>query len=173
MAVIKRIIIFLVLASAPLLLGLLVTYDIIKVDWVSMMEIQPSYKPQEAPLPMPARSVPVQGAYNSAVLGPPLNPYEATENSLARGKHFYDIACQPCHGNTGQGNGPFSPFIQPRKPVSLLEGRPVNLSDGELFIVISNGVDGAMPSLRQNLPNEEMRWAVVNYVRSLQKKAEQ
>ncbi len=45
----------------------------------------------------------------------------------------------------------------------------MTLSDGELFVVISNGVDGAMPSLRQNLPDEEMRWAVVNYVRSLQK----
>ncbi len=88
MAIIKRILIFLGLASAPLLLGLLITYDFIKVDWVSMMEIQPSYKAQEAPLPMPERSVPVQGAYNSAVLGAPVNPYEATENSLARGKHF-------------------------------------------------------------------------------------
>jgi hypothetical protein len=55
----------------------------------------------------------------------------------------------------------------------LLEGRPLNLSDGELFTVISNGVPGAMPSLRQNLPDEEMRWAVVNYMRSLQKKAKQ
>lgn len=169
MAVIKRILIFLGLASAPLLLGLLITYDFIKVDWVSMMEIQPSYNAQEAPLPMPERSVPVQGAYNSAVLGAPVNPYEATENSLARGKHFFEITCQPCHGASGAGNGPFSPFIQPRKPVSLLEGRPVTLSDGELFVVISNGVEGAMPSLRQNLPDEEMRWAVVNYVRSLQK----
>lgn len=169
MAIIKRILIFLVLASAPLLLGLLVTYDVIKLEWVSMMEIQPSYNAQEAPLPLPARSVPVQGAYNDPVLGPPLNPYEATENSLARGKHFYDITCTPCHGATGAGNGTFSAFIQPRRPVSLLEGRPVTMSDGELFVVISNGVDGAMPSLRQNLPTEEMRWSVVNYVRSLQK----
>lgn len=170
MAIIKRLIIVLVVAAMPLLLGLLLTYDVIKIEWISLMEIQPSYRQQEEPLAVPVRSVPVQGAYNSAVLGAPVNPYEATENSIARGKYFYDITCQPCHGATGQGNGPFSPFIQPRKPVSLLEGRPVTLSDGELFIIISNGVDGAMPSLRQNLPDEEMRWAVVNYVRSLQKK---
>jgi mono/diheme cytochrome c family protein len=169
----KRLIIVLVLLSAPLLLGLLVTYDIIKIEWISFMEIQPSYNPQENPLPLPARSVPIQGAYNNPVLGPQENPYPASENSLERGKYFYDITCQPCHGASGQGNGPFSAFLQPRKPVSLVEGRPVTMSDGELFVVISNGVEGAMPDLRQNLPDEEMRWAVVNYVRSLQESGSQ
>jgi len=172
MAIIKRLIVVLIIVSAPLALGLLVTYDIIKVDWVSMMEIQPSYNPQEDPLPLPARSVPIQGTYNDPALGIPENPYPATENSLKRGQYFYEITCLPCHGVKGQGNGPFAVYIQPRRPVSLLEGRPVTLSDGELFVIISEGVNGAMPSLRQHLPDEEMRWAVVNYMRSLQKVGE-
>jgi mono/diheme cytochrome c family protein len=168
MAVMKRLIIVLVVVSMPMLLGLLFTYEVIKIDWISFMEIQPSGQPQRDPLPMPARSVPVQGAYIRAELGAPENPYEATENSIARGKYFYDISCQPCHGAQGQGNGPFAPFLRQNPPSSLLTEDTINLSDGEIFVIISEGIEGAMPAMRYNLPDEEMRWTVVNYVRSLQ-----
>ncbi|WP_322509688.1 cytochrome c [Anaerolinea sp.] len=171
MAVLKRLLIVLGLAVTPLLVGLLFTYDIIKIEWISFMEIQPSFRTQEDPLPLPARSVPIQGAAYIPELGAPINPIPADEASLQRGKTQYEINCQICHGATGRGNGPFAVFLQPRKPVSLLEGRPVTLSDGELFMTITNGVEGAMPSLIQNLPEPQMRWDVVNYVRSLQKQA--
>jgi mono/diheme cytochrome c family protein len=168
MAIIKRLIIVLVVLSMPLVLGLLFTYDIIKIDWISFMEIQPSYNPQEDPLPLPARSVPIQGAYNSAFLGVPTNPIPATENSLARGKYFYDINCAICHAANGSGKTFLSTYLRERPPADLTGERVVNLSDGEIFLTISNGIEGAMPNLRQNLPEEEMRWSVVNYVRSLQ-----
>ena len=48
----------------------------------------------------------------------------------------------------------------------------MNLSDGELFMTITDGVAGGMPSLKENLPTAEMRWDVVNYVRSLQRAGE-
>jgi mono/diheme cytochrome c family protein len=169
MAVLKRLILVLGLVLVPMLGILLFTYDIIKIDWISFMEIQPSFSAQEDPLPMPARSVPVQGAAYIAELGAPANPVPADENSIARGKAQYEITCTICHGATGKGNGPFAVFLQPKKPVNLLEGRPLNLSDGEIFMTITNGVQGAMPPLKENLPTAEMRWDVVNYVRSLQK----
>jgi hypothetical protein len=42
------------LGVVVLLGGVLVlfTYDLIKVDWISFMEIQPSFKPMEHPLPV-------------------------------------------------------------------------------------------------------------------------
>ena len=40
---------------------LLFAYDIVKVEWISFMEIQPSYKPMEDPLPPPPDSIPVEG----------------------------------------------------------------------------------------------------------------
>ena len=46
----------------------------------------------------------------------------------------------------------------------------MTLSDGELFMTITNGVEGKMPHLRENFPEAKMRWDVVNYVRSLQVK---
>jgi mono/diheme cytochrome c family protein len=169
MAVLKRLFILLGLATVPLLLGLLFTYDIIKIDWISFMEIQPSFSAQEDPLPLPPRSVPVQGAAYIPELGAPANPVAADDASVALGKTQYEINCKICHGASGKGNGPFSAFLAPKKPANLLEGRPVTMSDGELFMVITNGVQGAMPPLKENLPTLEMRWDVVNYVRSLQK----
>lgn len=170
MAIIRRLIILLVVVSLPLAAGLLFTYDIVKIDWVSFMEIQSSFQPQEDPLPMPAQSVPIQGAAYIPNLGAPVNPVAADEASLARGKEQYEINCTICHGAKADGKGPFAVFLAPKKPVSLLEGRPLTLSDGELFLTITNGVEGAMPSLKENLPDASMRWDVVNYMRSLQGK---
>ena len=82
----KRLLMILGGVALPLLVGLLFTYDVIKIDWISFMEIQPSFNPQEDPLPLPARSVPVQGAAYIAELGAPVNPVAADEASLARGK---------------------------------------------------------------------------------------
>ena len=40
---------------------MLFTYDVIKIDWVSFMGIQPSYKQMRDPLPVPAQSIPIEG----------------------------------------------------------------------------------------------------------------
>lgn len=168
MAVMKRLAIILALIAAPLLFGLLFTYDIIKIEWVSFMEIQPSFSPQEDPLPMPARSVPIDGAVLVANAAQLDNPVPANENSLARGEYFYNINCAQCHGPAGQGNGPFAVYLRERPPSDLTAESAVSRSDGEIYEIISNGIEGAMPSLRQNLPDPEMRWSVTNYVRQLQ-----
>jgi mono/diheme cytochrome c family protein len=168
MAVLKRLLIVLALVSAPLALGLLFTYDIIKIDWISFMEIQNSFKPQEDPLPVPALSVPVQGAAYIAVLGAPANPVPADADSIKRGKADYEIGCRICHGAKGDGRGPFAAFLN-NKPANLLIDRPVTLSDGEIFMTITDGVEGKMPQLRENFPDARSRWDIVNYVRSLQK----
>ena len=171
MGVMKRLWIVLGIVMVPLLLGLLFTYDVVKIEWVSFMQIQSSFKPQRDPLPVPAGSVPVQGAAYVAELGAPVNPIAADAASLARGKVDYENTCVICHGATGNGKGPFAPFLQPKPPANLLQGDPLSMSDGEIFMTITNGVAGAMPQLRENLPEAQMRWDVVNYVRSLQKQA--
>lgn len=164
---IKRLILVLGILVLPLILGLVFTYDIIKIDWISFMEIQPSFRSQEDPLPLPARSVPIQGAAYIAELGAPANPVPADADSLARGKASFDVSCALCHGTDGKGTGPFSAFLQ-NKPTNLLTGKPVTDSDGAIFLTITNGVADRMPSLKENLPTAGARWDVVNYVRSLQ-----
>jgi len=39
---------------------LIFSYDIVKIEWISFMEIQPSYRPMEDPLPPPERSIPIE-----------------------------------------------------------------------------------------------------------------
>jgi mono/diheme cytochrome c family protein len=166
---IKRLILVLVIVAIPLLGGLLFSYDIIKIEWISTMKIQPVAKPQRDPLPLPARSVPVQGAAYISGLGAPVNPVPADEVSILRGKQLFNTHCALCHGATAVGNGPFSAMLTKFKPANLTEGNAKTTSDGALFISISNGVAGRMPPMRENLPDTHERWDVVNYLRSLQK----
>jgi mono/diheme cytochrome c family protein len=165
---IKRLGIVLLVVITPFIIGLLFIYDIIKIDWVSMMEIQPSYKAQSAPLPLPKDSIPVEGPAYIAGLGSPVNPVPADQVSLTRGAELYAINCTICHGDKADGKGKIAGFLQPNKPANLLEGNAKNSSDGAIFMVISDGIIGSMPALRENLTVRD-RWDVVNYVRSLQK----
>lgn len=170
MAMIKRLVIVLVVLASPLAVGLLFTYDIIKIDWISFMEIQPSYRTMEDPLPLPPRSVPIQGSAYIVELGVPVNPVAANPESVQRGKEYYDTACALCHGPAGRGDGAFSGFLVRYPPANLVreDANARTLSDGAIFLVITNGVPERMPGLIENLPTADMRWDVVNYVRSLQ-----
>ncbi len=145
---------------------LLFTYDVIKIDWISFMEIQPSYKPMENPLPIPAQSVPVEGAAFIPGMGAPVNPIEADDVSLARGAQLFSINCSHCHGAGGQGDGPIAAFLANRKPADLTSEAVQTKSDGALFLTISNGVPNSMPALNENLSVRD-RWDVVNFIRTL------
>ena len=171
-SLLKRILITLAIAAVPLILGLLLTYQIIHIDWVSFMEIQPSFQAMEDPLPVPPRSVPIQGIAYVPGAGSPDDPIPADQASLDRGKTLYDLNCSLCHGSQGKGDGPVAAELI-RKPPDLTSDRIRAYSDGDTFLIITNGVNpgagvkGGMPALRENLSVGE-RWDVVNYMRSLQ-----
>jgi mono/diheme cytochrome c family protein len=170
---IKRIVIVLGLLALPFAVGLLFTYDILKIEWISMMEIQPSFRAQEDPLPLPARSVPIQGAMIIEGAGAPENPVPADNVSIQRGQALYEPHCGVCHGIQGDGMAVVRSFLREFPPANLLEGASVEMSDGDMFVIISNGIPGRMPAMRANLPTARDRWDVVNYVRSLQEQAGQ
>src|SRR5512140_2891179 len=117
--ILKRLAVIFVAAAAVFAVILLFSYDIIKIDWPSFMEIQPSYRQMEHPLPPPDRSIPVEGPVfvpNSQTL--PENPIKADAASLARGAELYAINCKQCHGETGEGNGPVAAFLTTYKPAN-------------------------------------------------------
>ena len=145
---------------------LVFTYDVIKIDWPSFMEIQPSYKQMEDPLPPPERSIPVEGAIAIPNMGAPENPTVADEASVARGAELFALNCQMCHGPKGEGNGTVAPFLIKYKPANLTTDVVQSKSDGSMFLTISNGLDGRMPALNENLTVSE-RWDVVNFLRTL------
>jgi mono/diheme cytochrome c family protein len=169
-ALAKRITITFAILTAPLILGMLITYQVIRIDWVSFMEIQPSFRAMEDPLPVPERSVPIQGAAYLPGAGTPLNPVPADQATVERGKELYKTSCYVCHGG-GAGDGPVAAKLV-RKPADLMGENVTQLSDGEIFLVITNGVKLSssritMPDLRENLSVGD-RWDVVNYIRTLQ-----
>ena len=145
---------------------MLFTYDVIKIDWPVFMEIQPTFKQMENPLPPPDRSIPVEGAIAIPNLGAPANPVPADEVSVARGAELFAIHCQMCHGVGGEGNGTVAAFLIKFKPANLTLPVVQDKSDGALFLTITNGVTDRMPPLNENLTVRE-RWDVVNYIRTL------
>ncbi len=143
----------------------LFSYDIIKIDWVSFMELQPSFRPMEEPLPVPPDSIPIEGAAYTIGAGVPENPVAPDTVSIQRGAELYRINCVPCHGQDGKGNGVVGSFFT-FKPVDLTGVYVQQLTDEAVFYFISNGVDGRMPPLNENLSVRE-RWDVVNFIFTL------
>ena len=145
-------------------------YDVIKIDFISFMEIQPSFDVQEDPLPVPARSIPVDGPAFIPNMGAPENPVEADEVSLERGRTLFTINCIMCHGQTGEGNGQIAALLA-NKPANLTSIITQSKTDGALFMTITNGVEGRMPPMVENLTVRD-RWDVINYIRTLKPAAQ-
>jgi hypothetical protein len=70
-----------------------------------------------------------------------------------------------CHGATAQGNGPIAPFLA-NKPANLTSPIVQSKSDGSIFLTVTNGVEGKMPALNENLLVPD-RWDLVNFIRTL------
>jgi len=143
----------------------LFAYDIVKINWITFMQIQPSFRPMSQPLPVPTDAIPVEGAAYSLDLGVPPNPVASDQASLARGQELYNINCAVCHGSDGKGNGPIASHLQ-NKPFDLTSFPIHSFTDGGIFFIISTGIPGKMPALNENLTVIE-RWDVVNYMRTL------
>jgi mono/diheme cytochrome c family protein len=100
------------------------------------------------------------------------NPVASSPESIAKGKELYlermKGNCIFCHGEAGSGNEANFPRLR-RKPADLTNKERMNaMTDGEVFWKLSKGINGIMPPGEERM-NEEERWHVVNYVRTLAK----
>jgi cytochrome c5 len=153
------------LVLAPFIVGLLLTYQILRIPFPTNMADQPSIGYQESPRILPPQdAIPIQGVLVDPD-GVPVNPVVADATSLQRGKILYDINCQVCHGKQGHGDGPVAVQFVDQKPRNLTDPDIKDDADGILYIVILQGY-GVMPTLAENLTPREV-WDVVNYVRTL------
>jgi len=165
MTLLKQLLVVFLVVGLLFSVLLMFSMDVIKIEWVTFMEIQPSFDAQEDPLPVPARSIPVDGPASIPNMGAPVNPVVADDVSLERGENLYTINCVMCHGVTGEGNGQVAALLA-NKPANLTLDLTQNKSDGALFLTLTNGVTGRMPPLVENLTVRD-RWDVVNYIRTL------
>jgi len=93
-------------------------------------------------------------------------PVVVTKKLIERGRERYDIYCSPCHSRIGDGRGIMVKhgYIP---PPSFHTDRIRELSDGEIYHVITNGVRN-MPAYNHQV-NPDDRWAIVMYIRALQR----
>jgi mono/diheme cytochrome c family protein len=91
-------------------------------------------------------------------------PVPVTRELFARGRERFTIYCAACHGVLGDGRTVVAARMKLRAPPSILAVTDV---PGRLYGVIAKGY-GLMPSYAAQLSIEE-RWAVVAYLRALQR----
>jgi len=93
------------------------------------------------------------------------NPYFPTKENLELGQRKYLTYCSPCHGNYADGDSRLAGQFP--NPPTLHSDRGRNFEDGMIYHIITNG-QNVMPSYASQVTREE-RWAIVNYIRVLQR----
>lgn len=102
-------------------------------------------------------------------------PIPVTEELMARGELQYGIYCAPCHGYGGYGDGVINQRVIGMRPPqaewipvpSLHTSQTRNRADGYIFRAITEGVR-KMPAYGHQIEPKD-RWAIVLYVRALQR----
>jgi mono/diheme cytochrome c family protein len=93
-------------------------------------------------------------------------PQSVDDAVVERGRQRYTIYCQPCHDARGDGKGIL--FQRGNVPTATFhDEKIVKYPDGQIFDVITNG-SGLMSGYRWPIPPAD-RWAIVAYVRTLQR----
>lgn len=95
-------------------------------------------------------------------------PVPVDRMMLVRGQQLFNVYCAVCHDQTGGGKGITTQYGM-ISPPSYHQDRLREVPDGYLFQVITEG-KGLMGSYHDKIKLQD-RWAVVAYVRALQRAA--
>jgi cbb3-type cytochrome c oxidase subunit III len=95
------------------------------------------------------------------------NPVPVNAESIAAGQKVYAKNCASCHGEGGKGDGKMGAELKP-PPSNLTDAEwKHGTSDGEIFVVIRDGVQKTpMKSFKSKLTTDQI-WQVVNFVHSI------
>jgi mono/diheme cytochrome c family protein len=98
------------------------------------------------------------------------NPVEYSGEIIADGRAHFADHCASCHANDGSGDTPIGRGMWPKPPDMRLD-RTQNLSDGELFWIIENGIRfTGMPAWSTGTKEgETASWHLVHFIRRLPK----
>ncbi|MBI1246607.1 DUF3341 domain-containing protein [bacterium] len=137
-------------------------------------------KPADA---KPEEAKPEEGAAPTPPAEPEPNwvkfvPIEVTSETIKRGQNRFNIYCSVCHGYAGEGDGLVSrrafelidqatPGMAWLPPTNLHTDAVIQQPDGKIFHTITHGIR-KMKGYGDQIPPED-RWAIVTYVRALQK----
>ena len=96
------------------------------------------------------------------------NPVEYSGEVIADGRAHFADHCAMCHANDGSGDTAMGRGMWP-KPPDMRQARTQNLSDGELFWIIENGIRfTGMPAWGTGSKDgERASWHLVHFIRRL------
>ena len=117
--------------------------------------VVPQEKKQPAPWDIPEKYMTME------------NPYKDDASLLKVGKMLYSKHCKSCHGNKGAGNGPKAKQLETHCSEFAAEAFQ-SQGDGEMFYKSFVGRD-EMPNYEKKITDDEDKWAVINYIRSMKK----
>ncbi|MCX5741969.1 MAG: DUF3341 domain-containing protein [Proteobacteria bacterium] len=130
------------------------------------------YGLEDDPTPAPEGAPVATGPAKRWITGFP-KAVDADQRLMDRGKQRFEIYCTPCHGYDGRGAGTVpnrvaqggglwqaQNLVDPGKKL-------ITIPNGQLFNTISNGA-ATMPGYAGQIPHRD-RWAIVLYVRALQR----
>ncbi len=97
--------------------------------------------------------------------------------AAVEGKRIYRDACQPCHGENGDGNGLYSKSLSP-KPRDFTSGKykfrtTTSRSlptDQDILRSISKGIPGTFMPSWENILSEKQRMDLVQYIKTFSKR---
>lgn len=94
------------------------------------------------------------------------NPIALTDAAIAGGREHWADHCAACHGNDGSGQTDIGRGLYPKAP-DMRRAATQQMSDGELFSIIRNGVRlTGMPAWGGE---DAENWKLVHFVRHLPK----
>ena len=148
-----------VLVAITLIVGGIVAYSIARRGLSTRTE--PSRI--EASLARTMRSVATPSRVRSMA-----NPVAPSDTVLVDGMEHFADHCAACHANNGSGDTEIGRGLYPRAP-DMRDAATQELSDGELFSIIENGIRlTGMPAWGTGTPEgERASWALVHFIRRL------
>ena len=100
------------------------------------------------------------------------NPFPATPEVLAEGRAHFADHCAVCHANNGSGQTTMGQGMYP-KPPDLRLAQTQELTDGEIYSIIHNGVRLTGMPAWGDVDNDPDSWKLVVFIRHLPKLTEQ
>lgn len=102
------------------------------------------------------------------------NPLPLTQELLKEARAHFADHCASCHANNGSGQTAIGKNVYPKSPDLRLPDTQ-NMSDGELFFIIQNGIRfTAMPAWGTGDPAKDGdSWQLVHFIRHLPRQTEE
>ena len=131
--------------------------------WVSGVSLAFADKPDKAQCPQNRTTADAPEKYSGLK-----NPLEATEKRMKKGEVLYMDTAQPmqclhCHGARGDGTGELGLQADPPARNFTCAETMKNISDGQMFWAIKNGIEGTAMPAYPDLADWQI-WVLIHYV---------